>query len=90
MVPEPLQNYILPVEHEVDESYTTAAESKSKDGWKLAWRDGESFEKLSEQDAEAILPVAGSCHHFNDVKTGGITISGACGHTNKGMEFHWL
>ena len=33
--PEPLLNYTLPADYEIDESYTTEAESQSKEGWKL-------------------------------------------------------
>ena len=37
--PEPLQNYKLSADYEVDDSYTTEAESQAKEGWKLVWRD---------------------------------------------------
>ena len=58
--------------------------------WKLVWRDSEQFEHLSERDADVLSKVAGSNHHFTHVGPDGFSTSGACGHLNKGLEFHWL
>ena len=54
------------------------------------WRDELQFETLSARDAQAIVRLSRACHYFGRVKKGGITVSGACGHVSKGVDFHWL
>ena len=81
---------ILPLRHPEPASYLTEDEAAGVNAWKKVWRDELQFETLSARDAHAIVRVSGACHYFGRVKKGCITVSGACGHVSKGVDFHWL
>ena len=80
----------LPLRHPEPASYLTEDEAAGVNAWKKVWRDHLQFETLSSRDAQAIVRVSGACHYFGREKKGGITVSGACGHISKGVDFHWL
>ena len=86
----PPTDVVLSREHMVTESYLSVEESADTHAWKRVWRDAEQFYLLSDTDASTIARIAGATHFFRRALKHGVTISGACGHVNKGFDFHWM
>ena len=86
----PPQDYVLPRDHPWQTDFVTPQEALEEDAWKFVWRDEEFFEELGPRDAQILVETAGINHFFENTNDGGFTISGGCGHMNKGIEYHWL
>ena len=70
-------------------NYLKPKEKRTRDDWAIVWRDDTIFFELGELDAERMETFPGTSHSF-EIGGSKYTIYAACGHVNRGEDYHQL